>query len=63
MERRLCFMGKKLPWFRLLSFAGVVMAGLGTVLSGFADECGKEAMIEEKVNEALAKREEDEEES
>jgi len=61
MERRLGFM-KKNSWFKLLSLAGVILAGLGTVLSGLADACGNEAMIEEKVDEALAKREEENEE-
>ena len=45
--------------FKLLSLAGVVLGGIGTLLSGWADN--KEAIIEEKVNEALAARNEEEE--
>ena len=42
--------------FKLLSLAGVVLGGIGTLLSGWADN--KE---QEKVNEALAARNEEEE--
>ena len=45
--------------FKLLSLAGVVLGG--TLLSGWADNKEQEAIIEEKVNEALAARNEEEE--
>lgn len=47
--------------FKLLSLAGVVLGGIGTLLSGWADNKEYEAIIEEKVNEALAARNEEEE--
>lgn len=47
--------------FKLLSLAGVVLGGIGTLLSGWADCKEQEAIIEEKVNEALAARNEEEE--
>lgn len=47
--------------FKLLSLAGIVLGGVGTLLSGWADGKEQEAIIEEKVNEALAARNEEEE--
>lgn len=47
--------------FKLLSLAGVVLGGIGTLLYGWADNKEQEAIIEEKVNEALAARNEEEE--
>lgn len=47
--------------FKLLSLAGVVLGGIGTLLSDWADNKEQEAIIEEKVNEALAARNEEEE--
>lgn len=47
--------------FKLLSLAGIALGGIGTLLSGWADSKEQEAMIEEKVNEALAARNEEEE--
>lgn len=47
--------------FKLLSLAGVVLGGIGALLSGWADNKEQEAIIEEKVNEALAARNEEEE--
>lgn len=47
--------------FKLLSLAGVVLGGIGTLLSAWADNKEQEAIIEEKVNEALAARNEEEE--
>lgn len=47
--------------FKLLSLAGVVLGGIGTLLSGWADNKEQEEIIEEKVNEALAARNEEEE--
>ena len=47
--------------FRLLSLAGVVLGGIGSLLSGWAVDREQEAIIEEKVYEALAARNEEEE--
>lgn len=47
--------------FKLLSLAGGVLGGIGTLLSGWADSKEQEAIIEEKVNEALATINEEEE--
>lgn len=51
--------------FKLMSLGGVVLGFVGTLLSGWADDKEQEAIIEEKVNEALAARasEENEEEA
>ena len=46
--------------FKLVSFVGLLIGGLGTLLSGWADDKQQEALIEEKVNEALAARESEE---
>ena len=43
--------------FKLVSFVGLLIGGLGTLLSGWADDKQQEALIEEKVNEVLAARE------
>ena len=55
----IAYYGKEV--FKLLSLAGVVLGGIGTLLSGWADNKEQEAIIEEKVNEALAARNEEEE--
>lgn len=47
--------------FKLLSLAGVVLGVIGTLLSDWADNKEQKAIIEEKVNEALAARNEEEE--
>lgn len=60
MERRSCFINQR-NIFKLLSLAGVVLGGIGTLLSVWADNKEQEAIIEEKVNEALAARNEEEE--
>lgn len=49
--------------FRLLSLVGMALGGIGTLLSSWADDKEQDAIIEEKVNEALAARENEEEES
>ncbi len=49
-------MMEKKTLFRLLSFIGLALGGIGTVLSGWADEKEQEEIIEEKVNEALDAR-------
>lgn len=46
--------------FKLVSLAGFALGGIGTLLSGWAESKEQEAIIEEKVNEALAAREENE---
>lgn len=43
--------------FKVLSFVGMALSGIGTLLSAWADEREQDAIIEEKVNEALAARE------
>ncbi len=42
--------------FKVLSFVGLALGGLGTLLTSWADDREQDAMIEEKVNEALAAR-------
>lgn len=59
MERRLCFMEQK-TLFKLMSLVGLALGGVGTLLSSWADSKEQEALIEEKVNEALAARENEE---
>lgn len=62
-EKRNGFYGKEaIPMdqknlFKLVSFVGLLIGGLGTLLSGWADDKQQEALIEEKVNEVLAARE------
>lgn len=43
--------------FKMLSFLGVALGGVGTLLSAWADGKEQDAIIEEKVNEALTARE------
>lgn len=43
--------------FKLMSLAGLALCGIGTVLSSWADDKEQETVIEEKINEALAARE------
>ena len=42
--------------FKVLSFVGLALGGLGTLLTSWADDREQDAMMEEKVNEALAAR-------
>lgn len=42
--------------FKVLSFVGLALGGIGTLLSSWAENKEQDAMIEEKVNEALAAR-------
>lgn len=46
--------------FKLMSLAGLALGGIGTLLSGWADGKEQDAIIEEKVNEAFAARENEE---
>ena len=41
----------------MLSLVGLALGGIGTLLSSWADDKEQDAIIEEKVNEALAARE------
>lgn len=45
---------KKRMIFKLMSMVGVALCGIGTVLSGWANDREQDEIIEEKVNEALA---------
>ena len=49
--------------FKVLSLVGLALGGIGTLLSSWADDKEQDAIIEEKVNEALAAREHGEKES
>lgn len=60
MERRLRFMEQK-TLFKLMSLVGLALGGIGTLLSSWADGKEQEALIEEKVNEALIARENEKE--
>ena len=42
--------------FKVLSLVGLALGGIGTLLSSWADSKDQDAIIEEKVNEALAAR-------
>lgn len=48
--------------FRILSLAGFALGGLGTLITNWANDKEQDAIIEEKVNEALAAREAEEDE-
>lgn len=43
--------------FKVLSLVGLALGGIGTLLSSWADNKEQDAIIEEKVNEARAARE------
>lgn len=43
--------------FKVLSLVGMALGGIGTLLSAWADNKEQDAVIEEKVNEALAAHE------
>lgn len=43
--------------FKILSLVGMALGGVGTLLSAWADDKERDAVVEEKVNEALAARE------
>ena len=61
-NRRFDFMDSK-TIFKVLSFVGMALGGIGTLLSAWADGREQDAIIEEKINEALAAREHGEKES
>ena len=54
---------KKLNIGTLIGFAGLALGAIATAISNYAQEKQMEEIIEEKVNKALAEREETEEES
>lgn len=54
---------KKFDAIKLIGLAGMALGALATMVSNYAQEKQMEQIIDEKVNEALAAREEDEEES
>ena len=53
---------KKVGLVKIIGFAGMALGALATLVSNYANEKQMEETIEEKVNEALAKREEEESE-
>lgn len=56
-------MRRKFDATKLIALAGMALSGIAMVIGNWAQERQMEQTIEEKVNEALAKRDEEEEES
>lgn len=54
-------MGKKSTMFKLMAIAGTGLGFIATLVTDWANSKEQEKIIEEKVNEALAKREAEEE--
>ena len=54
-------MDKKFGTAKLIALAGMALAGIAALISNYAQEREMEELIEEKVNEALANRENEEE--
>ena len=52
---------KKLDTVKLISFVGIAISGIATLIANYANEKQMEKTIEEKVNEALAERDKTEE--
>lgn len=52
-------MDKKFDMAKLIGFAGMLLGGAATLISSWSQEKQIERTIEEKVNEALAKRDEE----
>lgn len=48
--------------FKIISLVGLAVGGIGTLISNWADDKQQDKIIEEKVNEAIAARNSDEEE-
>lgn len=46
----------KIAICKLVSLIGILVGGIGTLISNWADDKQQEAIIEEKVNEAIAAR-------
>lgn len=53
-------MRKKHDWFKILGFAGTALGMLATVISEWSQQKEMENTVEEKVNEALARKNEEE---
>lgn len=53
---------KKFDAIKLIGIAGMALGGLATLITNYAQQQTIEQTIEEKVNEALAKRDEESEE-
>lgn len=51
---------KKFDAVKLIGLAGLALGGLATLIGNWAQERQMEQLIDEKVNEALANREEEE---
>lgn len=56
-------MRRKFDATKLIALAGIALSGIAMLIGNWAQERQMEQTIEEKVNEALAKRDEEEEES
>lgn len=54
-------MSKRFEWTKFIGLAGMVLGFAATAISNYATNKEQEKVIEEKVNEALAKKNEDEE--
>lgn len=52
---------KKIDMAKIIGLAGMTLGALATLITSYAQEKQMEQTIEEKVNEALAKREDEEE--
>lgn len=50
---------KNINAVKLIGLLGMALGGLATLVSGYAQQKALEEAVEEKVNEALAKREEE----
>lgn len=53
---------KKIEMAKLIGLVGMALGGVAALVTSYAQEKQMEQTIEEKVNEALAKREEENEE-
>lgn len=53
-------MNNKMNVFKILALTGTVMGFVATLISDYANGREQEKLIEEKIDEALAKREEKE---
>ena len=48
-------MNQTMVW-KIVSLVGLILSGVGTLVANFGDGKQQEAMIEEKVNEAIGNR-------
>lgn len=51
-------MNKKIEWTKIIGLAGMALGFAATAISNYATGKEQEKVIEEKVNEALAKKDE-----